>query len=82
VDISDVSVSVAELILSLGLLTLGVVVSLVSFSAEMFLCRSCVSSVSNGGPAVGFVGVVGYVELFDSVGRVECLLVVVCVVME
>ena len=81
-DISDVSVSVAGLIRSLGLLTLDVVVSFVSFSAEIFLCRSCVSSVSNGGPAVGFVGIVGLVELFDSVGRVEYLLVVVCVVME
>ena len=81
-DISDVSVSVAGLVLSLGLLTLGVVVSFVSFSVEMSLYRSCVSSVSNGGPAVGFVGVVGFIELFDSVGRVEYLLVVVCVVME
>jgi len=82
VDISDVSVSVAGLIRSLGLLTLDVVVSFVSFSAEIFLCRSCVSSVSNGGPAVVFVRVAGFVELFDSVGRVEYLLVVVCVVME
>ena len=39
------------------------------------------SNVSNGGPAVGFVWVVVFVEFIYSVGRVGYLLVVVFAVM-